>query len=276
MRLIAMANDSGVLCVAAAGNDGNKKNSYPASYPMVVSVAAVDSNGDVADFSQHNRQVELAGPGVGVLSTVPMGTATIVDVTVDGTNIIATGMEGSGEGTAKGNLVDCGLGDGKSPCDADGLVCLIQRGDISFADKAQFCEENNGTAAIIYNNDVGIFYGLLGDTPSSILAVGISDVNGEMLMTTEKLNTEATVSLAWEGNYDYYSGTSMVRLFVWLLLESAILPANNHSLTRLTTLYQATPHVSAAAALVWLVSPSGLQGPTNSRCPRRDCSGQGC
>lgn len=65
---------NGILAIAAAGNDGNSTLSYPASYDSVMSVAAVDSNGDVASFSQFNEQVEIAAPGVDVLSTLPGNT----------------------------------------------------------------------------------------------------------------------------------------------------------------------------------------------------------
>ena len=64
-------NDDGVLLIAAAGNDGNSANSYPASYDSVMSVAAVDSSMKRANFSQYNAQVEISGPGVSVKSTVP-------------------------------------------------------------------------------------------------------------------------------------------------------------------------------------------------------------
>lgn len=60
-----------VLPVAAAGNAGNSTFSYPASYDAVMSVAAVDANGQRAWFSQFNSQVELSAPGVSVTSTVP-------------------------------------------------------------------------------------------------------------------------------------------------------------------------------------------------------------
>lgn len=69
----ANADAAGVLSIAAAGNKGTSAYSYPASYPAVVSVAAIDSNKNVAYFSQYNSEVELAAPGVGVLSTVPWG-----------------------------------------------------------------------------------------------------------------------------------------------------------------------------------------------------------
>ncbi|MDR8015149.1 S8 family serine peptidase [Ectopseudomonas guguanensis] len=65
------AYQNGGLVVAAAGNSGNSTLSYPASYDSVVSVAAVDSSGNHASFSQYNNQVEVAAPGVGVRSTLP-------------------------------------------------------------------------------------------------------------------------------------------------------------------------------------------------------------
>ena len=65
----ALAN--GVLSIAAAGNDGNSSKSYPASYDSVVSVGAVDSNKNIASFSQYNDQVEISAPGVAVNSTLP-------------------------------------------------------------------------------------------------------------------------------------------------------------------------------------------------------------
>nr|WP_305885105.1 S8 family serine peptidase [Pleionea sp. CnH1-48] len=69
------AYDNGVLLIAASGNDGtasgNDAFSFPASYDMVMSVAAIDRNKNVANFSQKNSQVEIAAPGVNVNSTLP-------------------------------------------------------------------------------------------------------------------------------------------------------------------------------------------------------------
>merc|ERR1712157_40107 len=63
--------NQGVISVAAAGNFGNGLWSFPASYPGVVSVAAIDENKEKASFSQFNRQLDIAAPGVDVLSTLP-------------------------------------------------------------------------------------------------------------------------------------------------------------------------------------------------------------
>ncbi|MCW8091779.1 S8 family serine peptidase [Alteromonas sp. ASW11-130] len=67
----AFEND-GMLLVAAAGNAGTSAKSYPASYDAVMSVAAVESNGNRASYSQYNNQVEIAAPGSSVLSTYPL------------------------------------------------------------------------------------------------------------------------------------------------------------------------------------------------------------
>ncbi len=59
----------GSVIVAAAGNDGDATLEYPAAYPEVVSVAATDNHDARASFSNANSDVEVAAPGVNILST---------------------------------------------------------------------------------------------------------------------------------------------------------------------------------------------------------------
>jgi thermitase len=66
---VTNATNNGSLLIAAAGNSGNSSLSYPAAYAEVVSVAATDQNDAKASFSQFNADVEVAAPGVNVLST---------------------------------------------------------------------------------------------------------------------------------------------------------------------------------------------------------------
>ena len=81
---IARAGQAGILFVAAAGNGGydgvgdntDRQASYPAGYDLsnVISVAATDRNDDLASFSNYgSRTVDLAAPGVSILSTLPNG-----------------------------------------------------------------------------------------------------------------------------------------------------------------------------------------------------------
>ncbi len=70
----SQAYASGILLVAAAGNDGNKLGTgnsvdYPAAYSSVIAVAATDSNNNRASFSSTGPAVELAAPGVSIYST---------------------------------------------------------------------------------------------------------------------------------------------------------------------------------------------------------------
>jgi thermitase len=65
----ATGGAGGSVIVAAAGNDGDSTLNYPAAYAEVVSVAATDNRDQRASFSNANSDVEIAAPGVNVLST---------------------------------------------------------------------------------------------------------------------------------------------------------------------------------------------------------------
>ncbi len=73
------AQKAGVLIVAAAGNDGvsnDRKESYPANYPLdnIISVAATNNIDKLAEFSNFGAEnVDIAAPGVDILSTFPKG-----------------------------------------------------------------------------------------------------------------------------------------------------------------------------------------------------------
>jgi thermitase len=66
---IQYARKKGCLVVASAGNAGTNEIYYPASYNGVVSVAATDSYDKKAFFSNFGPDVDIAAPGVDILST---------------------------------------------------------------------------------------------------------------------------------------------------------------------------------------------------------------
>ena len=65
---VEYAADKGVIVVAAVGNGGTAKLSYPAAYDCVIGVGSVDQNGLVTSFSEKNQSVFVVAPGVSIVS----------------------------------------------------------------------------------------------------------------------------------------------------------------------------------------------------------------
>ena len=62
------------VVVAAAGNNGTKYSSmWPAEHPRVVAVAATDAADNVTSFSSRGAYVDVAAPGLDILSTCKSG-----------------------------------------------------------------------------------------------------------------------------------------------------------------------------------------------------------
>lgn len=79
-KVINEAYSKGIYIVAASGNEGRGRVSYPANFPVVIAVGAVYEHvGSVtgklypmwADFSNYGRKVEVVAPGAFVYSTYP-------------------------------------------------------------------------------------------------------------------------------------------------------------------------------------------------------------
>ncbi|MBT3270518.1 S8 family serine peptidase [Candidatus Poribacteria bacterium] len=62
------ANAMGVVLVSASGNENHPSVLYPAAFPEVISVAASARDGGAARFTNATAEVDLAAPGVSILS----------------------------------------------------------------------------------------------------------------------------------------------------------------------------------------------------------------
>ncbi len=249
----AFANyySQGVLSIAAAGNDGNTAHSYPASYDDVVSVAAVDSGNMHANFSQRTNQVELAGPGEAVLSSVGLGDGQLAQLSVGGTDYFANGVvphlfynsslsfDPSGNnGSASGALGVCTTTGTSYSCgDMTGKICLVERGenqgDSSTSTEnaypeyrgANACADAGAEGIIVYSNAArpGLQAPFMVDFNGKIQGIPTASIDRATgLELAAKAGQTASLSKVDGQDWDYYNGTSM-----------------------------ATPHVSAVAALVW-------------------------
>ncbi len=60
---IDYAYHKGVVIIAAAGNSNEDSASYPARYPRVIGVSALDSSGEKAFYSSYGAGVDISAPG---------------------------------------------------------------------------------------------------------------------------------------------------------------------------------------------------------------------
>lgn len=68
---IKYAYDRDVVIVSASGNDNTERPGYPAAYEEVIAVAATNSTGERASFSNYGDYIDVAAPGESIASTYP-------------------------------------------------------------------------------------------------------------------------------------------------------------------------------------------------------------
>lgn len=67
-QLIRAGRDRGVVFLAAAGNEPVADPTFPAAYPEVVAVTALNRRGDVAAYANHGTFVDVGAPGTSYIA----------------------------------------------------------------------------------------------------------------------------------------------------------------------------------------------------------------
>jgi subtilisin family serine protease len=212
---IQAAGNAGIIFCAAAGNSSLNRDvtpDYPASYRLanMIVVTASDQNDALASFSDYGATtVDLAAPGVNILSTVPAVTTTYVaqaSSTYSATELTFSGYTIGITGT----IYYCGLGYATNfPAAVRNNIALISRGTLYFSEKVANAMAAGARAAIIYNNTNGTLLATLQYASNWIPALSISQADGQTLKSLLPATGTVVNAVDSSQSYQVLSGTSM-------------------------------------------------------------------
>lgn len=222
----ARARRANVLVIAAVGNDASWVR-YPAAYPSVAAVGAMDRTHRIASFSNTGAEVDFVAPGVDLLSTMVSGSGRVGSITLDdGTSLTARPFAYSRMGEAAGMPVDCLQGTSADfPPATRQNVALVRREGPSIPVKVKNALAAQAAALVVINSapdDMPMRGSLGSSNPRWPVAVSVSRQTGQII----RERATSVLIDSYVTDYDAADGASM-----------------------------SAPHVAAIAALVIALRP---------------------
>ncbi len=245
----ARAADAGILIIAAAGNNGLPAVSYPAAYPSVVAVGAVDSERNLAGFSSWGPNLTIVGPGVSVMSTMPVGSVAVGEVQPTTESVMYGGaLQGSTKGEIRARFVFCGLGKPEEmPASIRGKIAVMRRGEITFNEKTRNALAAGAAGVVIINRNDDT-----ADIAKWTLILTLCDNTGCKAREEDlRFWWPVTVGISFSDGQQLLSRTGD---------DVISIRSASEDYARLSGTSMATPHVSGVAALVWSLAPRATAG----------------
>jgi subtilisin family serine protease len=206
--IVLQSYAQGTIFIGSGGNSGDATLNYPSNYDKVLGVAAIDDNYVAASFSTYNAGIDIAAPGVSILSLVPPGEKnfSFYFLNTGETSFELFSLNAMNQ-TPMGQLIFCPSDGGLCGSHNNSrFICLLRDVDISLEQLALNCQNVGGVAAIIFGDNNG--YELPLQSPVQIPVYYSKNAIGQL---SGLLNhTGQHVCLKRQTNYwGYKSGTSM-------------------------------------------------------------------
>ncbi|MCY4454959.1 MAG: M28 family metallopeptidase [Chloroflexi bacterium] len=159
--------------------------------------AGTDEEREAAEYIA--AQLRDAGYVVGIeaFETTYRGDHSSIEAQGEGPALQALALGGSENGTATAPLVHAGLGapEDFEGVDVRGAIALLDRGVVTFRDKARNAQDAGAAAVVIVNHDRGLFGGTLGaQSGVTVPVLGVAGQSGEALRALAEDGTPVTVT----------------------------------------------------------------------------------